>query len=295
MRIRKCFLKVLLLIMGICFTVNTVVFGDAIRDNHYWACLKAAQTLEHLGIVDNFSEKWSETDYIKRRDLFDMIYRICRQHDPGGDGISKGTYEDYYNDFCDEFTTPESLYQRILKYRQEEFEFQQKYETDYPLYSSITKEFVDVDRTSDDFIYWYAWVYKGILHGKVDNNGNYYADLDGYATNYEVLKTISCMFNYCARGLALIPEMDNDTVYCLDYFQFAEDIGLINHETRIETGCTTINKEDINEYITAYDCMNLVYYALYIPTYDARYYPTDSNLRLIERYYMDGFTGNRPK
>jgi len=222
----------------------------------------SVRELEKCDIVRNPFERWSEDDYITRRDVLKILY-IAR----------RGTREmpGYWGEHDDDDA------KSIEKWKE-------------GLREIIRVDFVDIGYGTFDYYFFYAvtrmTVNYDMLQGRDTDEGPV-IDFDSYATYGEALTFIGRLFEDVSlyRGFDPRPQnklVDYDQEY--PYYDFACRIGLINSTSPIDFGSPRITEDQLDEYIPAYEYMHLVRRLLYIPHIQLADFSDELN-----KYWIDSF------
>lgn len=234
-------LIILVLLMSM-FAENTWAYSDY---NYQNSVLKSISCLENIGAIEKPLENYSESDFIKRREMFKLFYFINK-----GDH----NYMKYYSG-----------------------------EETADLYK-IGEIFTDIlDDSSLDAYLAYIMKDYGILHGKV-KDGRLIADFDSYVTYDEVFTGLYKLFDKIQSSHSILHTNTLNIDAEHPYFEFAENIGLINSTNPLDFSTPQVEVSQLDDYITAYEFMHLVYRALYIPTTIETDYLYSANYHLIEQF-----------
>ena len=112
-----------------------------------------------------------------------------------------------------------------------------------------------------------ALSFDPLISGREDSEGKHLAALDENITYYEAISLVTRLFTVFNRIRDDL--WDALCTWEDDYknFRFAEEIGLINSNNLVNYSTLTVNESQLNEPIPAYEFMQLLYTALYIPTF----------------------------
>lgn len=124
--------------------------------------------------------------------------------------------------------------------------------------------FSDVEPGTYDIALAYGLSHNSpFLNGKYTVTGHKVADFDGYLTYNDAFVLVSRLLNTEWRysyGINKILESDLSS-----YYDLMCDLGLVNSNTIINYSTITVNSKDLNNPITAYEFMHLLYNAMYVP------------------------------
>lgn len=239
---------------------------------------EACKQLEKLGVVCNTEERWDATAPITRRDMFKMAF-VAKS------GVRRFVEikDEYDLDFYKE------VLNAMVKTRKVD-------EDQYEDIQAYIVYFDDVEAYSEDDFLSVNLAYDGLLKGSLVN-GRAYARLDEYVTYEEALATL-------IRILASPDDPPYVPYYGdLNFFEAAEEIGLINNQSPFTCGTKRdpitddivpypffeLKEVELSEYITAYDFMYLLRETLYIPTIWFYHY---SGMKYVRR--IDALIQNPP-
>ena len=210
-----------------------------------------SKTLEQMDIVRNIDSKYNSDSLISRRDVFQMAY-IVKNH-------SRELW--YTPDDVD--AVAELCEEKDLVYK--------------------NVRFIDVEPGTYDYALAYSLVYEDLLIGKADVDSEAIrADLDIYATYDEALTIIGRMLYVRDRWHTLYDELNKivDREVQHPYYEAAIKNGLINSDL----GSPQVTEDLLDQPISAYEFMHLLYRALYIPTVSVSDFGT-----YFEEYYINSF------
>jgi hypothetical protein len=218
-------------------------FADILSDTYVKECI---DNLAKYNIVVD-SNKWTKDDFISRRDSFDMVFFTKNQD----------------RDYLTYTNTDETQFQLAFLAGNVSREF----------------EFFDIKKESDDYGFIVGLFLNNFIDGIYDN-GNYYAKFDEKMTYEEALTVISRIFQNAAWDKAwFVGTYTSEHTY----FNFAEDVNLINSKNPVDKYCPQIDISMLNEKITAYEFMVLLHRALYLPVIQVGYAPRQAS------YLIDNF------
>lgn len=230
------------------FQLNFVSANDDYRYKYDLETKKSyiINNMQQLGIVDNVNQKWSDGDFITRRNAFEMAYIVVNH---GFKGIDKTPDEKYYDVFaCD--ITPDSY--------------------DYYLFTALAQ--------------------KNLIYGKTDN-GQIYAAFDEYITYNQAFAII---FRVLSQHPQYRKMIENSEYWKTEnpYFKFVTDAKLINNNTSIDKVSLIVDQTQIDDYMPAYEFMDILYSALYVP--HLKLNETDNSTNSSFTYY-DAFQSQKGK
>lgn len=241
------------------------------RKNTY--TLESIAMLEKYNIAENITDKWSETDTISRRDLLDILHKIK--------SLNHALYD--YN----HFNNAEEVNANIeLSMGPKEI-----YENDLPLKRSMLicefgtyEEFnyADIEESSPDYIYAYIWYRDNLLSGRKYGD-KLYADLDSEVTYAEAITLVCRLLIHPLYEEEIVKDIMRQR-YLNDgceMFHYAEEITLINSLNYIDACCPQVSIEQLNDKIPAYEAMNLIARALFLPAVCGGDYTKIENFRYI--------------
>ena len=221
-----------------CIMILTVWFNSISVNAYTGTVISAIDELERFDIVRNPREKWTQYDFIARRDAFKMPYiiTVIGRSTPREFLFKPGERDDIIRDhaFFDEAGY--------------------KYETTY---------FKDVEVGSDDDCFVLSLMFCGLMTGR-EENGEYYAALDEYMTYNEAFATIYRLLKDWTRPYYFPYQPPEGKTF----FSIAEEFGLINNNNSVYSAGLTVSEEQLNDPIPAYEYMYLLDSALYIPRGD---------------------------
>lgn len=191
--------------------------------------------LEQFDIVRNALDKWDESSTITRYDALSMAYVIK-------------TRSREYN-----YDKNKSLSE--LKARLDQCYIVRDWRYD----------FCDIEEGSDDYYFAMSMYIAYLLKGE-EVDGNLYANLYDEITYDEALNIIFNIFIEVDDEYLLQP-YTSDT----PYFEMAERTNLINSRIFTDTNSPQLAKENLNNKISAYEYMDILYRSLYLlsPKQDA--------------------------
>lgn len=202
----------------------------------------AIRQLEKLDIIREAEKRWDNTDYITRRDAFQIAY-IVREN----------TRNIYHSDYRSEedFINYELYLNNCeikLWYPERKFVFE------------------DLERGSDDYYLMASLFERGLATGR-EEDGKLYADLDESITYNETFATILRMTMLYTATEATLREKDTTETL---YYDFAKEMklfssGTIFDETYYEYA-PKVEVEQLNEPVRAYEYLYYIWRALYIPS-----------------------------
>lgn len=232
---------------------------------------KIGQTLERFDIVRNIDEKYNEDSLISRRDAFQMAY------------IVKNSKRALVYEPDDVEAVTELCEKRMMTYLQ-------------------NVEFSDVEPGTYDYALVYSLVASDLILGKTDASLDIYsnealtyeecvellkaskpkADIDSIATYEEALTIIGRMVYIPENWSTYYDELDAIVDMNVEhpYYSAAIKNGLINSEP----GSPVVSENMLNQPISAYEFMHLLYRALYIPTVYVGCYGKYYEIRYINNY-----------
>lgn len=255
---RKALKKILLFacILEI-FSVNII----SVHANWYETLPKlesenSISKLEKLDIVRKPFERWKQEDGITRRDMFKMAYII-----------KNGNREFYENN-----TNSEEAITYIENWKEKN--------------SWRQTEYMDVEPASFDYYLTYSLLRTRLISGEHGENG-YVANFDSYGTYEQALTIIGRLFddpdiygNFYLENELVDKQKEHP------YYIFACNIGLINSSNPMNVASPQITIEQLNQPITAYEYMDLLYRALYIPFVRVKDYEVSVNAHYIDYYWL---------
>ena len=148
------------------------------------------------------------------------------------------------------------------------------------------KYYSDIEyKTYDDALAKALW-YRNLLRGKNATKESAIADFDSNITYYEALNLISRLFDrnrYYMLSSNIIDTYKGE----YPYYDFFEDIGLINNDTIIDYSHLFIKKEDLDKPMPAYEFMHLLYQAMYVTQFHGFEYKPTYGYRDITWYLTE--------
>lgn len=239
---------------------------EALASKQITAKEEAANKLEEYDIVRNWRNRWQPDDFITRRDALKMAYIVRNV----GRNVSA------YN--IENFETELNMYL--------EYESVQRSKYNYEEYYGF--QFVDIDRNSTDFMFAVTMYTNELLYGR-EENGLLYADLDSYVTYNEAFAYIFRIFT--RRYVTAYGILENvDWEY--PYYEFCQSVNLINSTNPFLTTFLTeavplnVSIEQLDDNITAYDYMFLIYKSLYVECQSIGDYAPSFNFHFID-YFVE--------
>lgn len=279
--------KVLALLMCSIFLVSFTAFGATNDTELTWedrireaAVEQAVDKLEKLDLVHKPKERWRREDFITRRDAFSLVYMI------------KSYTKEYYPEDEEEL---KKYMDRLIAVCVENSR-----KTERP--------FWDVKEDSEDAYLLISLIIYRLINGNCENmsysyaeDGNMFfceqgkwnegdyptANFNSYATYEEALTMIGRLFNDYSRTHRFneFPKQEEHP-----YYVYAEQLGLINCKNEMQVSAPIIKEEQLNDYISAWEFMNLLHRAMYVPFSFIADYANEDNY-----HYIDRFIGMDPK
>ena len=205
--------------------------------------------LERYDIVRNAKDKWSASDFITRRNAFELSHIVkCRNRD--------------------------IMYKYDLSVAQKEGVTIDKYVLEK--YKNYTNKFIDIDIGTYDFYLSYELWADNLLNGKETENG-IYADFNSFTTYDEALAIMGKLLCDEQIYFNIVENYDEHP-----YYYFAKDVGLINSTNPLDETSLRISTDKLNAPITAYEFLNMLYCSMYIITYDYYDYGVPNNIRYVD-------------
>ncbi len=271
----KRFITVILCVV----MLNSCVFAEEKRIYGKNYGEYAVEKLEQFDIVRKPFEKYDENSTITRRDMMKMIYIVVNANHLGGFGNRNPRQYFYHFDKNKNMLGYDGLEEAVenLNYLSANKE---KYRWTY-------YEFDDVEFASEDHFFATSLMAYGLLYG-VEENGKFYAEFDREATYSEAIISLCYMFNP-ARSVGLSCSYPSNYIaeYGHDYMELAKKLGIIENDNSVAERMD-IPLDNLDAPIKAYEFMNLLNNALYIP-YDRRI-DDWSGERAYEYRYFEAFT-----
>lgn len=229
--------------------------------------------LEKYNIAKNITEKWSETDTILRRDLLDILHNIKSRNHALYDYNSFKNAEEV-NANIDVLIGPKEIYENDLPLKRSVLI------CEFGTYEEFN--FADIEESSPDYIYAYIWYRDNLLLGRRYGN-KLYAELDSEVTYSEAITLICRLLIHPLYEEEIIKETMRQRYLNDGYemFHYAEEITLINSLNPIDACCPQISIEQLNDKIPAYEAMNLIARALFLPAVCGGDYVEIENFRYI--------------
>lgn len=221
----------LFIVNGIC--VNAMSLYDIYR-------IECREDLARYDILDSDIDNGDLEGEIKRRDMFLMAYKVSQL---------SSAWEEVYDSIYDD------LDKEVERWNSSAWNEDDK----------IACNFSDVEKYSKD--YYLAFVLSNAYIMKGDaTTGELCARFDDSATYLEALTAVCRSLS--RPGYYEVSESTLKYRYGDDYtyFEYAEDIGLINTKSPADMYCPQIEKSRLNEKISVYDFYVLLDRALYIPS-----------------------------
>ena len=218
----------------------------------------SVRILEKMDIVRNPKEKWNNTDFLKRRNAFEMAY-IVRSY-----GMRELCLKSLNSLICDSL--------KSCNYSDVEL-----YSYDNMLLWELTNEAT----------FWYA---TPLIRGKTNEKGERIADFDSYITYNEAFVLIFRLLNADYQYSRKIDEALLNKYKQYPYYRYAEEIGLINSNTLMNCSTLSVSENMLEEYIPAYEFMHLLYYSMYLPVFETSgdYAPaTKPGFRYIDKFIKE--------
>lgn len=241
------------------FIINHISFArtyEEFREEDYeFEKRLSVKKLEQLDIVRNTQNRWNENSPISRRDLLKIIhivkkgdrkYHISPKNDNGLELLER---------------VKDSLNQDMKN-----------------------TEFNDIQKNTNDDYFITSLVVNDLFLGKKTDKG-YVADLDSYATYEEALTAVGRLFlNSKDLSMYYLNIYENIDDKSHPYYEFAEDISLINSKSPLDISSPQIDESILSEHIPAYELLHIVYRALYIPTIKIGDFNSTINFHYIDQF-----------
>ena len=253
--------------------ISSIMIGQGVsanveKNNNWYKSLPEIERensiyrLEELDIVRKPFERWGEENYITRRDVFKIAYIV-----KNGD---RKLYENGENG-------SESIL-KIENWKNQNFWLQ--------------TEYVDVEKGSFDYYLIYSLLRVSLISGEPSENGHV-ANFDTYATYEDALTVIGRLFDdpnlYAGyyQGSELVDKTQKHP-----YYTFATNIGLINSTSLTDPSSPQITPEQLDDSITAFEYLHLLYRALYIPFVCIEDYNISVNCHYIDNFSAQSIEEN---
>jgi len=192
----------------------------------------SVQNLSDLDIVRNPFERWNRTDFITRRNAFEMIYPIVHSL------TLIGGREIYIQG-----NEVEELYLKGF---------------------NVT----DISPGAYDATLFCAFFDIGtryMINGRTDTDGNIVVAFDEYTTYYEACVMVVKLFTTTYEVRKNVEEQITSSDNAYPYFDLIQEMGLVNGNTAVNASTLTIDESQLNQPIPAYEFMHLLNSALYEP------------------------------
>lgn len=273
----------ILMLVIISFIINIFTLSSAAEDENVNFTKQnaerlAAENLQKCDIVRNVEERWDYNSPISRRDAFKIAYVFNRQS--RNFDIKEGEY------------SKEELREKV---ENEMWEWSSAYALEATVNTEGDKiikykfDFDDIEDESYDYYFAANLFNCGLVTGQVINN-KLYMEFDNNMTYNEALTTI-CRMLSVSSGTRFNAENYIKRYYNTNYpeiknpcYQFCVDSGMINSKNILSEYTLSMNENNLDSEITAYEFIYLVNEALYIRSHQIGDYAANYNFRRIDLY-----------